>query len=253
MNCWVTLADSVDYLKCAYALALSLQQAHSKYPLCIMIPEGAINQNIVDDLEKRLLESNAYIKKIPYLFTSFDVTRWSTTINKFYIFALIDYEKICFLDADNYIISNADMIFEERLPAAALRGDEGINGNIIVIKPDLNAYALIMSLYIQQYETFKTDEDCLNFLHNNKLIYFQTFFDITYNGTILHDGGLPKYWFQYPSFDEIYTTVNYKSNIVTTINHYMKNRVSIYFNPEHQKQYINMLIPNIMNQYEENI
>ena len=43
MNCWVTLADSVDYLKCAYALALSLQQVRSQYPLCIMIPEGAIN------------------------------------------------------------------------------------------------------------------------------------------------------------------------------------------------------------------
>ena len=64
---FVTYADNDTYLKSAYALALSLRDVKSKYPLCVMVPDE-VN---ITDFEENTKDLPVVIRKVPYLFFNF--------------------------------------------------------------------------------------------------------------------------------------------------------------------------------------
>lgn len=71
-NAFVTFADNDIYLKSAYALALSLVEVQSKYPLCVMIPE----EIDITDFESSIQNLPVIIHKVPYLFFDFLQKYW---------------------------------------------------------------------------------------------------------------------------------------------------------------------------------
>jgi hypothetical protein len=79
-NAYITLADSEEHLRCAYALALSLNRVKSIYPLYIMIPRNSVNYENFPQVE------NTKIVEIPLLmFNGIDATSdFNTTVNKFF-------------------------------------------------------------------------------------------------------------------------------------------------------------------------
>ena len=206
--CYATLADNENYLKEAIALATSLRKSNSKYPLLLMIPVGTINKTLQDNIPDDL---NIIIKEIPYFISNLNSSRFeSICINKFAIFSFIEYDSICFLDADNLILKNLDHIFNEKLPLFPVKENDkeyGFNGNIMVIKPDLQIYSLIISLYMNI--GFSNDEHCLNFLYEQQILPCRTFTDINCNFYLNHQGEYPKYWF---SFDNFVNIKNYILN-----------------------------------------
>ena len=104
---YVTLATDIKYLYRALYLQSSLERVKSKYPLIILINENLLKYNLIKDVKN--------YKVIPLI--NFEKTekiiRYKFTLNKFYIFNLIEYDRVCFLDADLFILSNIDNLFEK--------------------------------------------------------------------------------------------------------------------------------------------
>ena len=233
MNAYVTLADSIEYLKCAYALALSLQKAQSIYPLIIMIPENSIEYNDFP------IVKNTKIVSIPLLmFNAIDATAdFNTTINKFFSLQQ-QYEKIIFLDADIYIYSNFDFLFNYTFPLINLDKNE-IRGGIFGLKADNNLLSFIINLAIRY--TFSNDEQILAYLFNQHYLPIGTLIEI--NDKIYHDAGYPKMWSKYNYQDIEKTIINNQVNFnIAKSNKYHKIIL--------QENYMNQIIERIKQKYE---
>ena len=112
--CYCTLADTPFFLKEVFALIQSLINVNSQYPLIVMIPEKTIAEEELNNFSSAIKQCNLNIKiiKIPFLLFNQRLNYcYNSTINKFWSFALLDYDKILFIDADMIITKNIDNIF----------------------------------------------------------------------------------------------------------------------------------------------
>lgn len=107
MKCaYVTLATTKNYLRGAHFLQESLKKVNSVYPLIVLITDNLEQDDYIQSFDS--------YKIVPYLeLEQFQYVRYKDTINKFYIFTLIEYEKILFLDADIFIFDNIDFLFDK--------------------------------------------------------------------------------------------------------------------------------------------
>lgn len=173
---WVTLITSQDFLQGAILLKQNLKKVKSIYPLITIItdninPEGLENYIIYPYIE--------YSKKGYY----------ACTKNKFYVYDLIQYDKIIFLDADIEFLKNCDHYFNYEVPCCFLkRNKTEMCGGTILLKPDKKIFQKAIELdggadeeiWPQLYETWNyfPYED----MHNTKIWKF------------IHWDGYPKPW-----------------------------------------------------------
>lgn len=203
MNIWATFADNEIYLKSAYALALSLQQVKSKYNLLIMVPIN-IDNKLLNTFMEYTSSLNIIIKKVPYLYFNFlEQYKQNITINKFHLFSLIEYKKICFIDADSFFIENIDSIFNLDTPAIGYyyndKNEQCFSGGIFLIQPSLSFYSLILNLCIA-FEFYDDDNLFYYLAKENNILKFKNFFNDTfpnYKNIILQEQKPIKFWNKY--------------------------------------------------------
>ncbi len=190
-NAWVTFADNEDYLKCACALGLSLFNNNSIYPLIIMIPIGIFSNDQLDKAKLLTNNKNIIFKEMPYLlFNSSRSLDFNSTLNKFLTLTLTEFNKVCFIDSDILVKKNIDYLFEYNSPAFSFNEDKKISGELLLFKPDINLFSLIMNL--TRHISFLSDEDMLEFLINNNFLKSPQYLKCRMHNHIFHDGGQPK-------------------------------------------------------------
>ena len=102
---YVTLATNEEYLYMAAYLQSSLRMVKSKYPLIVMITENLKNHKLLVHFDKYEI--------IPhYQFKYSKIERYKNTINKFYLYNFVEYDKLCFIDSDIVLFHNIDKYFD---------------------------------------------------------------------------------------------------------------------------------------------
>ncbi len=193
MNAWVTFVNTEDYLKGAKVLATCLKKVASKYILLVLIPDTFYATFDTTD------ETLDNIKYIPIRQLTSDGAkckdqRYVYCINKIYIWTLVDYDRICWLDSDLLIVKNIDEIFDEleypRYEIAGARGcrcnimqnpslhtlpeecpflhddKQYINAGVMVIKPSMYIYNILME---QDYKHPFAEQDTFNIVFKDKI------------------------------------------------------------------------------------
>ena len=94
-NCYITLMTNEKYLPCVIRAAQTFKYFKSKYPYIVMIPKYN------SFLKNNLIKHNIQFKEIEiYKLIDDNPIFYNDTINKFQLFNFIEYDQICFLDAD---------------------------------------------------------------------------------------------------------------------------------------------------------
>lgn len=144
---YITLLGSDNYLIGTLALAQSLKNVKSKYPLVVMITSD-VSQKSISVLERKRIQ---YIKidKISASNQAMNkneeggYSNWSNTFSKLAIFGFIQYKKVVFLDSDMLILENIDNLFKKKHMSAVVAGKsypgnsdwKDLNSGTMVIVP----------------------------------------------------------------------------------------------------------------------
>jgi len=144
MEAWVTLATNDDYAVGALTLAASLKRVQTSKKLVIMI-----TKMISESVKKTLNEVFDDVVSVEEMdsgdianLTLLDRTELGITFTKVRCWALTQYIKCVFLDADTLVLSNSDELFDrEELSAAPDAGwPDCFNSGVFVFRPNLNTY-----------------------------------------------------------------------------------------------------------------
>lgn len=172
---YVTIISTDNYLIGALALSKSLKRVKSKYPLTIIL-----SKNIDKSIDKILQQKDInYIR----LTDTIEETKnnkdpeylhWSNTFDKLFIFELIQFKKIVFIDSDMMIVNNIDHLFEMKHMSAVMSDRINdptccqLNSGLIVLEPQIGILnqmkGLIQDVSIK-YQNFG-DQDIIR-------LYFQ--------------------------------------------------------------------------------
>jgi len=144
MEAWVTLATNDEYAVGALTLAASLRRVQTTKKLVIMI-----TKMVSGNVKKTLTEAFDDVVSVEELdsgdianLTLLDRTELGITFTKIRCWALTQYIKCVFLDADTLVLANSDELFErEELSAAPDAGwPDCFNSGVFVFRPNLNTY-----------------------------------------------------------------------------------------------------------------
>lgn len=137
---YVTLLGSDDYFLPVYGLYYSLLQVNSKYPLTVIVLD-TVSVDTIQKLEQYHipykvfpnLQSKARMlgikEKEPRLKVTFAEFFQIMVMNKFYVYDLKEFDKVCFIDGDILIKQNIDFIFNYQTPAGKIREHGRIREN----------------------------------------------------------------------------------------------------------------------------
>lgn len=115
---YATLITRASYLAGVVILSHTLKKHGSKYPLVVLYT-AALNANAVRALELEATKSNIILRKCEPLLprkgmkTLLIAKRFEDTWTKLRVFELLDFDKVCYLDADMAIFRNMDEIFDK--------------------------------------------------------------------------------------------------------------------------------------------
>jgi len=118
---YVTLMTRSSYLAGVVILAYTLKRAGSKYPLVVYYTDS-VPASSITALTNEASYSNLILKRTTALLPRSSVKvnliaeRFGDTWTKLRVFDLIEYDKVCYLDADMTIRNNMDPIFDIELP-----------------------------------------------------------------------------------------------------------------------------------------
>lgn len=199
---YITLLATEDYFPGILGVWYSLQKNKSKWPLLVLCTD---NLNI--DCLKKLEYYGIDYKVVPHKNFSLDDGRWTHCINKFYCLELIDFDKICFLDADCIVEKNIDFLFNSKTPVFNVVHGK-IWGGSFVIKPDIN----FKNYFFDNYDTYFTDEEFINCYFSEKEIY-----NWDTSAFLFHDDSVIKYW------------VRYKLNELDKIQNFIDNKMHLLY------------------------
>jgi len=122
-NCiYATLITRSSYLAGVVLLAYTLHKNESRYPLIVLYTDNLPHSSIVA-LQLEASRTNLVLKQISPLLprkslkVNLIAERFADTWTKLRVFELVQYDKVCYLDADMIIRKNMDEIFSVRLPA----------------------------------------------------------------------------------------------------------------------------------------
>lgn len=180
-TCWCCIAATEDYIIGCKRLKERMEYLGSKYPVEILITSNII------DAAKNLLRDNEF-RVIPYL--EFDNTnRYKTTINKIACWSLIDYDYVCFIETDVFILNNIDYIIDSNAALLKVKqilftSKSELENNklsfgtfIILLKPNINIYNELYNGYLTSKNKFELDD-----------IFFGAFFKDKFNSvSIIHN------------------------------------------------------------------
>lgn len=173
---YVTIISTENYFIGALALYKSLKRVKSKYPLTILL-----SKNIDSKIENILQQKDInYIR----LTDSIEVTKnnkdqeylhWSNTFDKLFIFELIQFKKIIFLDSDMMIVNNIDHLFEMKHMSAVVsdRINDAtcceLNSGLIVIEPQIEMLNQMKGLIQDVSIKFKNfgDQDIIRLYYHD--------------------------------------------------------------------------------------
>lgn len=155
--CYATLLTNEKYICSVIRCKQTMDYFHSKYPFLALIPQGSVRM-------KNILEKNNIIcKEIELHSFQLPATKidpyYDDTINKLQIFNFVEYDKICFLDADLFLSGNIDDEFDKfnsekedvRLYSDFGKDGPAINGMIFILKPQSDFYSTKVLPLIDQY------------------------------------------------------------------------------------------------------
>lgn len=174
--CYMTLVTNEKFLPCVIRCNQTMEHFKSKYPYIVLIP-NIYNQKIKDIL----IENNILYKEINVdKFVDGSPHYYNDTINKFQLLNFIEYEKICFLDADVFLNSNIDNEFDKFTSEDDIfylyseHGNDKENslvltGQSFIIRPNPEFYQKILDLTRNDPERdFDNDEEILNYYFNEQ-------------------------------------------------------------------------------------
>lgn len=180
-NCYITLMTDKKFLPTVIRCDQSLKYYKSKYPFIVMVPESD------QYLQEQLIKHNILYK--PIHIDKFQENNillpYNDTINKFQIFNFIEYDYLCFIDADVIFFGgNIDEefelaekenfkfygYFEPDHQKNQLINFERLMGGLFIIQPDINFYSQLKTLIYNHHFLFDNDEEVLKlfFLHLTK-------------------------------------------------------------------------------------
>lgn len=179
MFAYVTLLTTDNYYFGVLSLKLSLDKVKAQYPLVVLYTDE-INQKYINELE--LLGCICKKQTIQFDFRN---NRWHQIYLKFEAYKLIEYNKICFLDADMLILENIDYLFEVDEPYIyEIYRNQSTTGNIcacfLILTPDIDLYNQIIDFTINFFEISKangyksasfTEEEILSIFYLNNPKY----------------------------------------------------------------------------------
>lgn len=188
---YLTVLSSSNYLKGVLVLYKSLKKVKSKYPLYVLLSDN-INYDIELYLKSKGLFTIRVNNKLDVLKKIDDINkkagngRWSNTFYKLYIFGLIEFKKIIYLDCDMMVLSNMDELMGKPHMSAvqaghSKKGNENwikLNSGLMVIEPDIDLCKNLIRLaekMIKESRNSIGDQDILHKYYefwekNNELI-----------------------------------------------------------------------------------
>lgn len=128
---FTTLLATDDYLWGAVALYQSLKEVKSQYPFHLLVTD-----NISSESKAILDEIGIVYTIVPRVDFINQKNRYFVTYNKFHIYSLIQYDKVCFIDCDALVKTNIDTIFSNSAPGFVISGEDNyLSGVLILISP----------------------------------------------------------------------------------------------------------------------
>lgn len=121
---WITYVNNDEYLNAARVLYYNLRELQTKYKLVIMVPEGhqlelfegdGIEFIDIPDLQQ---SSSAHASE-----------RYRFCINKIFLWTLVQYDKLCWLDVDLLLLHNIDELFDLEMGSNAIIAAPGCTCN----------------------------------------------------------------------------------------------------------------------------
>jgi glycogenin len=175
MKAYATLLCSEHYLPGVLALHQSLRGVGAAYPLVV-----ALSADFPPAAEASLLQPGILVRRMP---ESIPIPlqmiegngHWGPTFYKIYLFGLIEFSKLVYVDSDMMVLSNIDELFDKphmsSVPAGRLVHPEWhrLNSGIMVIEPQAELADRIFAKLPQALKevaamgnTASGDQDLLN-------------------------------------------------------------------------------------------
>lgn len=163
---WVTLATNDSYAVGALVLAHSLKSVNTTRPLVVMITD-----QVSSAMRNRLGSVSCLVQEVNVM-DSHDSAHLALlarpelgiTFTKLHCWALTDFSKCVFLDADTLVIQNCDELFErEEFSAAADAGwPDCFNSGVFVFRPSMETYSKLLSFAVSEGSFDGGDQGLLN-------------------------------------------------------------------------------------------
>lgn len=201
---YVTLATTERFLVQAQYLQASLRIVKSKYKLILMISE-----ELKDHKQLSFFDNVIIIPSATFFYQHERVERYKNTINKFYAYNFIDYDKLIFIDADVVLVKNIDDIFNltPKLVVSTYspKGEQKElnypSNGIILLTPEKGKYEFFLEF--SKTSSSITDDEALfynlyldNFNNQVWTNEINTFENLNYNKkfTHIHNNDFFYYW-----------------------------------------------------------
>ncbi len=227
---FVTVLSTNNYYKGVIALFESIRKTNSKCNNFVVVVNETIHNHIISNFIDR-----GYIvikkKKLSFNFVhNTSYVNWKNTFDKFYIFDLVEYDKIVYLDSDMYVTKNIDELFELPHMSAVIAGHDRFNSwveigsGLMVIEPKANtSLELIKTLQTTTYNKDIGDQDVI-----------ETYFNWKDQNLAISEN----YNMFAPYVDYYINELGYSADDIAVI-HFIGNTKPWMLNKKEQEEYIN--------------
>jgi glycogenin len=147
---YLTVLSTDDYLPGVLVLHRSLLEQDVKYPLHVMVTAGVSSEcelvlaqhgigiirvdkqfNLPPEIQQQNLRSN--------------LSHWNNTLDKLYMFNLVQFDKVVYLDCDMLVLENLDVLFNHPHMSAVVAGKHypgnqewnTLNSGLLVFEPQV--------------------------------------------------------------------------------------------------------------------
>jgi glycogenin glucosyltransferase len=239
---YITVCTNKEYILGVLILKKSLEQTGSAYPLACLVPTTMSEKykDILKNNDISVLEHDNSIqlpKDLVKANTEAGRSNYNESFFKLFIFDMIEFSKLVFIDADMMVVNNIDHLFEfdhmTSCDAGRLYpGNEDwvtLNSGLMVIVPDNKITYELLQL-LNGKNNFVGDQDVINALYsdwpkNNKLHlsekynlnygwldYYVNTLGYSLNGDepikVIHYTGRVKPWMKKPPFFRVRRPAN---------------------------------------------
>lgn len=153
---YVTLLSSNDYIIGVIMLYQSLKSVKAKYPLFVLCSDN-ISSSTLKVLEKFKIEymilSEHIVVNKGKLINGEGYGHWDRTFDKLYVWTLLQFSKVVYVDSDMYVIRNIDHLFNKPHMSAVIAdkfnepGLDKLNSGLIVINPNKDEFIDMKKLW----------------------------------------------------------------------------------------------------------